>query len=553
MSSAMESSSVDPCDPVGAYIDPIRSVLFIDDQFPTFDASEDPMFKEAARARALWRACVDRGWLCDIDNSADWSKPTRQRRLAACDLLVLDFHLDGQDSGPALKIIRDLAQSPDPNMVIVYTKDPDLDRVLLSIAASARGASSAKLDRELDLDIEDLDPEWTQENLLAFLDNQKRWMGTFIEACKAAGLNHSNQEAGEILLERWIHDQYGAGRCLSPMRIEKIQCLKEPGGRWFHCGNLFVTVAGKAKQQEPRAEAEALFEHLEAAVRAWEPPWLACLVAASRRKVEAGSFRDDIQLPPESLQAGLLHFIQRTDDTDEKRRRAHDIATHLLSRRFEYAAEQMAENLLQRKELPPEVSRAGKKELLHLNAFLCSEAPVRHHLSTGSIFRHVEENKYWVCVTPACDMVPRKPGGTNPWAKELDPIRPMLALRLDVQKRKVEKPLEVVERGRFIFFAEQLSDPQKKDPVVAACFHTETDDANPRLEQMFALDRSRVSQGKVRLQRCIAGDGCVSLEEIECRVVAQLRAPYAERLVHVVGGHLSRIGVDFFPLKKAST
>ena len=131
-------ADIDPFDPIASYIRPIRSVLFVDDQFPTFGAQGDGDFEEADRARALWRACTSRGWLCDVDNAPDWTDATRRGRLTACDLLVLDLHLMKDDPRPALAIVRELASHPAPNLVVVYTAEEQLDMVLLRMAATAR-------------------------------------------------------------------------------------------------------------------------------------------------------------------------------------------------------------------------------------------------------------------------------------------------------------------------------------------------------------------------------------------------------------------------------
>ncbi len=539
------ATHVDPCDPVESYVRPIRSVLFVDDQFPTFGQSPPYEAKETERARALWQVCTERGWLCDVDNSPDWTSPERKQRLAASDLLVLDLHLDGDDSRAALAIVRDLARSKAPNLVVVYTADPELDQALISVAASARGVSEAALEFDLDPEFEEMKVEWTREDLLAFFAGKKRWMETFKTACRAAGLG-IDPGRGEVLLERWIAKELDASHQECPLPIEKM-CFDN---RWFQCGNLFLVVIGKPSEQTPEQETAVFMDGLETAVREWAPSWLACLVASSRRSVETGAFRDDVNLPKEPLQAGLLRYVRANKDHEERDRRSREIASYLLSRRFEIAAGFMSQHLLLRAEAEPgEPPSADERQaqLLQLNAFLCSEFCSRHHLRVGTIFRAEDPESYWVCVTPACDMVPRdRKRSTDPWAVELDPLRPMLALRLEIRRRKeIAKALNEAERGRYLFFWDSAR--QAETPIVAACFNTETGDPNPKLEQMFALDRARVHGGKVVLQRCVRNsesDG-VSLARLECDVVCQLRAPYAERLAHVVGYHLSRIGVNF--------
>lgn len=544
-------NEADPFDPVGAYVRPIRSVLFIDDQFPNFAEASSTAFSEAPRARSLWLACTQLGWLCDIDNSADWSSPERKRRLAACDLLVLDLHLAGQDSRPALTLIRELALSESPNIVVIYTADKNLDQVLISVASAARGASLAAFAVELEPEIETMEIDWSIDDILSFIAGGQGWMKSYAAACKRED-RPVEKSTGEALLERWIARSLGVPPHERLVSIDGFKCAER---RWFQCGNLFVVVIGKPTEQISEQEASVVLTGLEAAVRDWNPSWLACLVASSRRSVESGSFRDDVNLPPKPLLDGLLRYILGSDDSEERARRAREIASHLLTRRFDYAAGNMSEQLRRRAEAvvvadneSPEDN--GGMELLHLNAFLCSERFNRHHLRVGTIFRTREAGPYWVCVTPGCDMVPRKPSvSVNPWAAEMHPSRPLTALRLEIRRGKeIVDSLEKAERGRHIFFFDLARQPST--PIVAACFNTITDDPNPRLEQMFAHNCGLVENNEILLQRCVrdAQSNTIVLESVACEVVSQLRAPYAERLTHVVGHHLSRIGVNFSAL-----
>jgi len=44
-------------------------------------------------------------------------------------------------------------------------------------------------------------------------------------------------------------------------------------------------------------------------------------------------------------------------------------------------------------------------------------------------------------------------------------------------------------------------------------------------------------------------DGSLAHEEYQSTVVAQLRYEYALNLLHRIGAHLSRVGVDFVPMR----
>lgn len=546
-------SSVDLCDPVEAYVKPIRSVLFIDDQFPTFEHSDATAFSEAERARALWRICRQKGLLCDMDNAPDWTSPERRQRLAACDLLVLDFHLVGDDSVPALTIIQNLARSESPNILVVYTQDPYPKTVLLRIASWTRGV---RIDTNLPEDLEEFESSipWSSEDIIAFLKDKNDWRETLRAACEQADIALPEDSQCVILLERKLQREFGVQPSVEIRPIDQIS-LEE--NRWLQCGNLFAVVISKTKDLAPEAEAATFFTGLENAIRQWSPHWLACLMAHSRRQVEAGAFRDDVLVPDEPLK-GLLEYINDPQsDPPERERRAREVATHLLSRRSDEAAKALGKQLQERAtSQPPE--GLTERDALHLNAFLCTKPFNHHHLHMGTIFalRTSEPPEYWVCVTPACDMVPRQPDeGLNPWATELDPFRPIVALRLklltgaDIRK----KALPAAHRSRHLFFLDQAR--RGEQPVVAASFR-ETADPNPWIEQLLAADRARVQEdGSVRLYRLVAKKSetdqadAPALELINCVPVAQLRAPYAERVVQVVGGHVSRIGVDFVPFK----
>jgi hypothetical protein len=549
-------STVDLCDPVEAYVRPIRSVLFIDDQFPTYEQSAPQETAEVERARALWKACVDQGWLCDIDNSASWDSDEGRRRLASCDLLVLDYHLIGNDSVPALSIIRDLARSVTPNLVVLYTKDPQLNDVLLTAASWARGM---RIDPPVPEALEDLEDsiEWTMAERVAFLSDSGDWKSSLRAACEQAGISMPDDEACAALLERKLRRDYHVEESPEIRRIEGIGHIEH---RWFQCGNLFLVVAGKPMDLAPAAEAEAFVEILKGAVRDWNPQWLACLMAHSRRRVEAGAFRDDVLVLDETLQRGLLGYISGPVDPPEQARRATEIATHLLSERSADAATSLGGLLLARA-TADQRKTLEQLDLLHLNAFLCSERFSHHHLHVGTIFvLRTADPQYWVCVTPACDMVPRQPQEEiNPWAFELDKFKPMMALRLRPLPQgsdKWKKALKDAHMGRNLFFWDRTANGDQ--PLVAACFK-DTADPNPWLEQMLAIDRATVQDdGFVQLYRLVVkkDEGVPTdapgLEFINCKPVAQIRAPYAERVVQVVGGHVSRIGVDFVPFRTQS-
>src|SRR5262245_27947370 len=107
-----------------AYIRPIRSVLAVDDDFHQYDATKQGADPE--RAKAIWRACRNRGLLCDIDDGSDLINGKPAPHLLNSDLVILDYHLRGTESEWSLKLLRRLADSEHASLVVVYTKEKDV-------------------------------------------------------------------------------------------------------------------------------------------------------------------------------------------------------------------------------------------------------------------------------------------------------------------------------------------------------------------------------------------------------------------------------------------
>lgn len=565
--------AIDARNPVDVYVNSIRSVLFVDDQFPTFSDHETTLYDEVDRARSLWRGCTERGWLCDVENRVrsnggeDEGRLDRiVKRISNSDLLVLDYHLDGQDPKDALKIVARLARDPSPNLVVVYTAETNLRDVLLSMAIAARGRTELPTDApesRADVDI-DFDVPWRTEDVAGYLTGSDSWHATWSQAWadhrEEFGLPEEVPlSRGALKLDEYLStiasiDASNLGK------IDRIAATNDE--RWFQCGNLFLVVVRKfvnagtigTEDAGQFDEHTALIGQLEAAIRSWNPPWLGCAIAVSRRTISDGAFRDDVVLPSDALQQALLHYINRATDDETKQTRSIEVAEHLLERRFARGAAELASALTTPVAVPD-----GDEEpkLVELNAFLASTTSLPRHITLGTILRMGQE--YWVCASPACDMVPRTP--TPPlttWASQVDPFKPFQAVRLDVlsDPTRVKKAAREAEAGRNIFFHEMIPNGVHPSGRVGKCFE-DHGDPRPKLELMFATDQGALRDRKVKCLRCIqhaadATDGGgniakprLAFQESECEVVGQLRAPYAARFLQYVGAHLGRIGVDY--------
>ena len=142
-----------------AFLDPIRSVLMIDDDYPTYDEMlASPMdnrretYRRKLQARdpdSLRRVIrnfrerptpllvdIHDGTNVTIDNETKVASHLHQT-----DLLILDYVLDRslpEDGAKAIKILRSLMQNNHFNLVVVYT-NIDLDEVFDSVRIGVLG------------------------------------------------------------------------------------------------------------------------------------------------------------------------------------------------------------------------------------------------------------------------------------------------------------------------------------------------------------------------------------------------------------------------------
>ena len=141
-----------------AYVDPIRSVLIVDDDYPTYDDMLTvPGSDEGAKKK--WHEAPDRvrellnqfrnrdtPLLVDIHDGQNVPKEGAKeiaRHMHQSDLLVLDYELDRtrqEDGSIAIDILRSIAENQHFNLVIIYTSVP-LDKVFQQVRIGLLSAS----------------------------------------------------------------------------------------------------------------------------------------------------------------------------------------------------------------------------------------------------------------------------------------------------------------------------------------------------------------------------------------------------------------------------
>jgi len=635
------------------YIDPIRSVVVVDDDFPTMDgllstAKEESLqptpgasiadvslagtsepavahsagaldpkpemkpgarpaagqsyvsmrfdgrWSEVKRARELIAACRrrDRPWLVDVHDGRPESGADELAiapSLHHSDLMILDYHLEG-DSGSgdrAIKILQTLASNDQFNLVIVYTKgvDGDIKKVFEQIATGLtyRGGID-RCDAKIQA-ITALIAEWEEEaddydilknlrddvSTLTYLGERgekgstmKSALGERLKALAQKcppGIKSKEQKydvdgqpksvrlhAGtmfELALAERHSEHFDA---MSEADFGLVQCAFEANANWIRMDRLFVTVVKKD------IAPDALVEKLVSALNAWAPGPHQLLMGKMRAELgEKGVIAEGDVLRDKHLQAGWLREML-DNDGDSERVMHHSISRHweALGDRMHSEVKTFASDLfgkfrnadraaVEKRYLPS--GMPPDEELAHLNHYYSTKPVDRSHLTTGQVLKIAtgdaenQSEEYWVCLSPACDLVPGQK--TAGWRQRLGQSIPFIAVQLGTAN--LAAALKQVNENRFVFI-------RAGDHISAFTFVADSKSTSmPVWEQMFAARSGRFVEGKcaVEILRTREVDGGLTLDPSEAQIVCQLRYEYALNLLQKLGGSLSRIGLDF--------
>ncbi|WP_041750356.1 response regulator receiver domain [Bradyrhizobium sp. BTAi1] len=584
---------------------PLRTVLMIDDEFPTFSdlaagESRDnaKRFRQKLLATAMYEGFKRSNMICDIENGivADQSE-----RLRKSDLVVLDYHLGPgeNNSEQSIRLLRDLAHSKHFNTVVVYTNEPKLDDVWLEIISCIRGGWSrlpasltdqpaAEWERLVE---KELVPESHKEALMQFVARGR--MGDIEPSIKSVltGELEEREIATDILdivLEALLHHQLGA----IARDYSKLPSIGATGGfaggvRWIQSQNAFIAILQKVDLPEDRSapvdekDPVGIMAGLRKALLAWQPNLVQILVSEIQNVLELDALATaDGQLQKSDTQTALWYYLLQSLGTLDLER-PPDVSAPIISI-IDKVLDGIRQRLISDEELLRHASDAligslretgwtstdwptpskrlfeGARKLaradglvdlqqtiFRLNTFFSTEDFARAHLTTGAIFRSVATDTYWVVSSPACDLEDRQPGAYQAWARSIDPLTAVVALRLERYPR-VDRALKDATTGKYIFL-EQSAGDQKAFKIV--------DDAGvPSYEFFFAHNRGRITRNGARkvftANRLFVNEesptGILSAEEFE--IVQQLRDLNASRTLLVAGQHLSRIGVDFIKM-----
>ena len=575
-----------------AFIGPIRSVLIVDDDFPTYGeiltAANRAGVGGVGSGNKAWRANPDRflhvveafrrrsrPLLVDIHDGTNVSTQEEENKAAELnqsDLLVLDYELEKDrpsDGTRAIEILRRLMSSSHFNLVVIYTKE-DLYVVFDEIRWGLIAPSGIPLaDDEVESANELIDSgEDLRQGFRTSLSdtigaaqyfhsriNQSSYLRTMAKGQEPytqfkgqADLVEWTRNERRVVLRYFLHEleQRSVANSDSKRRFNDLEWSSN-GPKWIKSGSAFVGLSSKTGGEDD------LLGDLREALIDWNPPPSRLFLTKLRAEID--EYGVLAQAPALSFNHALAYWyyrLLRGDSVDERR---WDIAESISRHSDQLLAcirpgiEQFASRLIEA-EIgagdPVEMCKDHfgvdfnkdedkTKAALEHNAFVCSREPSGSHLTLGHMF--AMSNEYWVCLSPACDMVPSQ---MPSWRTETFGERlPFVAIRL--RSIKLNKVPKDIHSNRFVFFGID-------GEVKGYCFNEPSaESSGPEWHIFFAEKRGRFAGNDFQftVAHICSGKSRLVATRSKARVVAQLRYEYALNLTQKLGVSLTRIGLDF--------
>lgn len=573
-----------------AFIKPIRSVLIVDDDYPTLEdmlsgkdddkdwrKNRESVKKVIASLRGQGRnLLID---IHDAKNVGAKEEIDTASHLHQSDLLVLDFQLDKSKEGDgtiAVKILRRLMTNPHFNLVVVHTSE-ELPRVFNEVVFGMLPPDGLAMTQE------DVD---RAEELIAARNDAEAGFGVRLsESFDAAqyleirrfGLEKCNRRVvkGEAPFAAFHGLCHSAGWPRDDVKLifryvlfqaSKRLMKYEPDAelppidwsttdvKWIRSQSVFVAFASKRLDEPPMAE-------LSEALASWGPDPSRLYLAHLRHEIdERGTAEQAMVLGNTHALTGWYHQMLSANG-EETRRHIEQTVGRLAESFMGPVTEKVAdfaERLIEfdRKRGNFEATCKGHfgvdlateenryKAMGQHNSVVSTKKREGWHLTTGHIFKIGGD--HWVCASPACDMVPSQ---LSNFRKDSYPnCMPFAAIRLQ-SVPKLKNAVEMANSTRVLFM-------EVEKQLEAFCFNDPSDETSaPHWTLLFAEGNGQFKAGTFDFNLVHMGpseSGLVAVKQ-QATVVSQLRYEYALNLVQRLGVSMTRIGLDFQSIPKAKS
>jgi hypothetical protein len=532
--------------------------------------TENRPFSEATLAGELYKSLHENGILCDIANrKVDWQERLSER-IADSDLVVLDLNLDGsEDATESIKILRHLTSSRKFNLVVIYTKASELQKIARMVAGSLRDFKNEELEPEIEVEI------------MAALDDLQSYDAPIPKIVDAFLLG---QELKRDLIKSFICDvfkSYPRIRKLKPAFLARIakrvlqsqydaisndndigifEADFEAPNPWFLCENAFVCFANK--ENTPPCNVLGL---VDACLSSWNPGIIRAIMSQLRNTLgrRGYEFSPNLSYDIETQIAWLWNATNHVKGSSEEKRAVETLIRRLLStfedqlvtdselskfvddvlgdvHRHEKSVCQLNEVKNQKWHGKKITNDISVLDVLHsLNVFESSKPFRREFITTGTLLMRVGiENrpKWLICVEPACDTVPSQASPSSHFLH-------CRLLELHQANTDVKQIARTASQAKHLFA--KANNTREYFSIASKCT------GQPVLHTAFVPKKSQLKKNAESYLVTVSFPNLgetLGFDNVEYEAVAQFHDAYANRLLHDTGHHLSRIGLDFVSL-----
>lgn len=541
-----------------AYIKPIRSVVMIDDKFPSYAnllerSDNDPIISASTKKylKILCSLCEEMRWTFHVED-----KFPSSNELYNADLIFLDFKLGDEDDGEiAINAIEKYCNSGRFNFIIVYTEE-DIKKVFSKIVVSL-GSQEIPVDQSAEDIVFEIDSdhsgfshkitEIAREHYCEFILNSKVGMKAVFNEIKSE-LNRIGIKCGKTIhsCAAWAIGQIAKNRSNKNHNAINITGDFVPEYNWLQIGNLFLTVIVK----DENFSGNDLLNKIRNAFYAWDPTPGQLIMKDAKNQIDDFCVFDLFQSKRQEIAWFYFTYISH-----EKFMTEDDILHNLIDLVKDQLKNRLHpnfKNLTLNKTISDfysdyQPALSGKDDLFHdiniYNSTLNKKKP--DHFSTGMILKSLDEQSpsYWICMTQDCDLIPEQnslkwaPGGT---------YKPITLVKLHSQKKTTA--LTNATRGNTVFFEEGKG---KK----CLCIFEETQggaQSNPHYETFFAPQKGKFDSPNsiIVYQVDATSSGKLEFAERKFSFITQLRSEYASMLLQKIANHRARIPVNYINLPK---
>ncbi len=578
-----------------AFIEPIRSVLIIDDQYPTweqifseegYDAADKKRWTPKSKILKVVRQFRKMSPALTVDIHDGQHNEEIGSYLHQSDLLVLDYQLEKHEPHGirATEIIADLLKNNHFNLIMIHTAIGDLidpfNTILMSLLtplniSDARAAEGRAL-------IETLEDSGDERFVNVLEDVKKSLNTTAYIALQRHALNGGKQveflkSSPELANYRNIVDRAAWsvndrlkvmewGMSLHNKKVASYEASPRdlrwsaPGNRrkaWIRTNGGFIAFAHKRNTE--------LLKILQAAIEDWRPSPSRLMSSHIRAEIsKQGAGAEDNALSDKHAYWQYYQELRCTPlDTSplaHKNRRKTLLESHAArhtERLLDLIGKKAVEFGLKVLETDPSESNPKRKGFAnhyainssvkterdkarsHYNAHISTKQLSGWHLHPGHIFRIDQE--MWVCLSPSCDLVPMQKTSAAVRDSSAASVKPFVAARLTPKTMYTGSE---VNSNTLIFL--------KENHIINTytVYPHGGEFGSPVWRLFMAEDYGKFDIGEdrtaeLKLSYLSGKMQEMQVEKVKARLVGQLRYEYALNLIQKLGVEFTRIGLDF--------